>query len=129
MKGTVFSQYSGSDELKGSTTLSRCKLKLLLACQRFAAASGRCCSFLHIYSFIDHVERGKFLPKNEEISRGKAHTNTWKLIRNILTITDAFLDQKRVNVCEHMVKMASLMMPSIPYVHIHLVSSDRERQL
>ena len=47
------------------------------------------------------------LPKIEEISGGKAHTNTRKLIRNISTVTDVFLNQKRVNVCEHMVKMAS----------------------
>ena len=41
------------------------------------------------------------LTKNEEISRGKANTNKRKLIRNISTITDVFLNQKRVNVCEH----------------------------
>jgi hypothetical protein len=34
------------------------------------------------------------------ISGGKAHTNTRKLIQNILKITDVFLNQKRVNVCE-----------------------------
>ena len=44
--------------------------------------------------------KGKLLPKNEEISKGKSHTNTWKFIRNILTITDVFLNQKRVNVCK-----------------------------
>ena len=44
---------------------------------------------------------GKLLPKIEEVSRGKAHTNTRNLIRNISTITDVFLNQKRVNVCEH----------------------------
>ena len=43
----------------------------------------------------------KLLPKIEEISNGKAHTNTWKLIRNILTVTDVFLNHKRVNVWEH----------------------------
>ena len=41
-----------------------------------------------------------------EISRWKAHTNTWKLNWNVSMITDVFLDQKRVNVCEHMVKPA-----------------------
>ena len=49
----------------------------------------------------------KLLPKIEEISRGKAHTNALKFIQNILTITDVFLNQKRVNICEHMVKIAS----------------------
>ena len=45
--------------------------------------------------------KGKLLLKNEEISGGKAHTNAQKLIRNILMVTDVFLNQKRVNVCEH----------------------------
>ena len=49
---------------------------------------------------------GKLLPKNEDISREEAHTNTRKLNWYISTIADVFLDQKRVNVCEHMVKMA-----------------------
>ena len=40
-------------------------------------------------------------------------------------ITDVFLNKKRVNVCENMVRM----MPSLPCVHIHLLSSDRERHL
>ena len=52
--------------------------------------------------------KGKLLLKNEEISRGKAHTNTKKLIQNILMVTDVFFNQKRVNVYEHMAKMASL---------------------
>ena len=41
-------------------------------------------------------KKGKTLNKNEEISGGKAHTNTQKLIQNILTVTDVFLNQKRV---------------------------------
>ena len=52
--------------------------------------------------------KGKVLPRIEEISGGKAHTNTWKLNQNISKVTDVFLNQKRVNVCEHMAKMASL---------------------
>ena len=50
--------------------------------------------------------RGKLLPKIEEIYKEKvrACTCTRKLILNILAI---FLNQKRVKVCEHMVKMAS----------------------
>jgi hypothetical protein len=43
--------------------------------------------------------------KNEEISRRKAYTNTRKLNWNILTITDIFPNQKRVNVCEQTVKV------------------------
>ena len=39
-----------------------------------------------------------------------------------MTITDVFLDQKRVNVCEYVV-------PSLLHVYIHLLSSDRERHL
>ena len=68
--------------------------------------------------------KGKLILKNEEISEGKAHTNIRKL-RDILTITDVFLDQKTVNVFERMVKMAL----SLLCVHIHLLSSDRERHL
>ena len=45
--------------------------------------------------------RGNSNRKNEEISRQKT---TQKLNLNILAITDVFLDQKRVNVCEHSVK-------------------------
>jgi len=41
--------------------------------------------------------------KNEEISRRKAHTNTWKLTWNVSMNLDAF--SIRVNVCEHMVKL------------------------
>ena len=48
--------------------------------------------------------KGKLLPKNEQISRRLSHTNTRKLDRNILPITDVFLGQKRVNVCEYTVK-------------------------
>ena len=48
--------------------------------------------------------RGNSYRTNEKISRQKAHTNTQKLNLNILVITDVFLNQKRVNVCEHMVK-------------------------
>ena len=40
-------------------------------------------------------------------------------------ITDVFLNQKRVNICECMVKMV----PHDPCIHIHLLSSDWERHL
>ena len=49
-------------------------------------------------------EREKLLPQIEEISRGKAHINLIEIFR----VTDIFLNQKRVNVCEHTTKMASL---------------------
>ena len=57
------------------------------------------------------------LPRIEEISKGKEHANTQKLNQNNLTVTDVFLNQKRVNVCEH-------VMPSLSCVHIHSLSSD-----
>jgi len=47
---------------------------------------------------MDNTRKGKLLLKNEEISGQKAHTNTWKLNRNISTITDLVLNQKRVYV-------------------------------
>ena len=53
-------------------------------------------------------EQGKLFLKNEQISGGNADTNKQKLILNILMVTDVFLNQKRVNVCEHTVKVASL---------------------
>ena len=51
--------------------------------------------------------KGKLLLKTEEISGGKAHGNTRKLIQNVSTITVVFLNQKRVKVYEYTVKMAS----------------------
>ena len=51
-------------------------------------------------------KKRKLIPKNEEMSERKSHIQ--KLDRNILMITDAFLDQKRVNVCEHVVTWHSL---------------------
>ena len=40
--------------------------------------------------------------------KGQTHTNTRKLNRDISTGTAVFLNRKRVNVCEHTTKMASL---------------------
>jgi hypothetical protein len=40
--------------------------------------------------------------------RGKEYTNIQKLNQNILMITDVFLNQKRVNACEHTAKIMSL---------------------
>ena len=51
------------------------------------------------YRSTDNTKNGKRkgnLPKNDEISGGKAYTNTWKFNLNILTIAGVFLDQKRV---------------------------------
>ena len=39
--------------------------------------------------------------KNEEISEWKTHINTQKLHWNFSTITNVFLDQKRVTICEN----------------------------
>jgi hypothetical protein len=44
----------------------------------------------------------------EEVTIGKAHANTQKLNRNVSMVTAVFLNQKRMNVCEHTTKMASL---------------------
>ena len=46
--------------------------------------------------------KGKLTKKWRDL-RMKVQTETW----NILAFTDPFLDQKRVNVCEHVVKMVS----------------------
>ena len=59
----------------------------------------------------------------QKMKRSPDERHTRKLNLNILTNTDVFLNQKRVNVCEYTVKTA-------PYRrHIHLLSSDRERLL
>ena len=63
----------------------------------------------------------KLLPKIEEITRGKAHTNTLNLNQNILTVTDVFLNQKRVNVCEHKQRLHDVIFAC---VHINSLSSD-----
>ena len=60
----------------------------------------------------------------DECTYEHKHTETW----NIWAITDAFLDQKRVNVYEHAVKMASCD-AFLPHVHMHLLSSNRERNM
>ena len=51
----------------------------------------------------------KLLPGIEEITEEQAHTNTRKLYRDISTGTAVFLNQKRVNVCEHTTMKASLV--------------------
>ena len=57
---------------------------------------------LHIALFfifeIIGKERAISYRKNEQISGQKAHTNTQKLNWNVSTITDVFLNQKRVNI-------------------------------
>ena len=55
-----------------------------------------------------------------------AYTNTRKFNWDILTITEVFLDQKRVNVCKHMVKMAPC---DRVFTYVYLLSSDRGRYL
>ena len=52
--------------------------------------------------------KGKEIEGIEEITKGQAHTNTRKLYQDILTGTAVFLNRKRVNVCEHTTKTASL---------------------
>ena len=79
--------------------------------------------------FWEHKNRKiqkKTYQKNEEISRWKAHINTWKLHWYALTTTDVSLNQKRVNVwCEHMVKTTTypllqyfpfLILRTFPYI-------------
>ena len=99
---------------------------------------------LYVFLSIFHMERkstevwltqkrGNSYRKSKEISRRNEHINTRKLHRNISMITDVFLNQKRVNVCEYIWWVAlfrnSHVVPSLPWVHIHLFSSDRERHL
>ena len=48
--------------------------------------------------------KGKLLPKIEEITLGQVHVNTQKLNLNNLMVTAVFLNQKRVNLWEHMTR-------------------------
>ena len=55
------------------------------------------------------TKRGNTKKKNEEVSRWKAQINqkrTQKLNWYVSTFTEVFLNQKRINVCEHTLKMA-----------------------
>jgi hypothetical protein len=71
------------------------------------------------------IKRRNSYRKNEDISRWEAQINAHKLNRYILALTEDFLNQKRINVREHTVKIASRdMVPSLQCVHIHLFSSD-----
>ena len=54
---------------------------------------------LFIYLFQKQEKKEKTLTKKkEEISRWKTHIIIWKLTRYVSTITDVFLNEKRVNV-------------------------------
>ena len=64
-----------------------------------------CDRLLNTYSLKMGKARESSYRKINRAPEGKAHTNTRKFILYILMITDVFLDQKRVNVCEHTVKM------------------------
>ena len=67
---------------------------------------------LEKYQSMDYTKKQEkkeetLTEKNEEISGWKAHINTRRPTWNVSTITEVFLNQKRVNLCEHIVKMAS----------------------
>ena len=69
-------------------------------------------------------ERGNSYKKKLRDIRMKRKHKHWKLNWNILTITDVFLlsdESKCMWTCSEDVA------PSLPHVHIHLLSSDRER--
>ena len=53
---------------------------------------------------INRKRKGKFTTKMKRSPDESTHKHTETLY--ISTITDVFLDQKRVNVCENTVKMA-----------------------
>ena len=53
--------------------------------------------------------------------RDPHRTGTWKLNQNILTDTAVFLNQKRVNVCEHMTKISSIFGKSFHFPFLYFV--------
>jgi hypothetical protein len=61
-----------------------------------------------VWQFVA-IWRGKYRWERSyrKLKRSLEEGHTWKLIQNILTITDVFVNLKRVNVYEHMVKKAS----------------------
>ena len=69
-------------------------------------------------------KKRKLLPEKIKKSVDERYAKT----HGRLTITVVFLDQRRVNVCEHMIRRHH-MAPSLLCVHIHLLCSDQERHL
>ena len=70
-----------------------------------------CANCLSIKLIIISQNKGKESENSyQKLKRslGQAHKNTRKLYRNILTGMAIFINQKRVNVCEHTTKMGSL---------------------
>ena len=56
--------------------------------------------------------------------------DTRKSLTDVSTIMGVFLNQKRVNICEHTVKLVPHdSLGSLSWVHIHLLFSDWERHL
>ena len=72
--------------------------------------------------------------KNEEVSRWKAQIHTWKLNWYVLTLTEVFLNQKRINVYEHTVKMVPFIQRPLiffgkifPFLFIYLWNTSKLR--
>ena len=67
--------------------------------------------FKMFYFITSHIKGKESENSYQELKRsqkGQAHTNTRKQNQDILTGTAVFLNRKRVNVCEHTTKTASL---------------------
>ena len=82
-----------------------------------------CLHWKVVFSFHKNIlfhknrnRKRKLLLKNEEISGCKSQINTWKLNCYILTF---FLNQERVNVCEHMIEMVPVRLPCV-YLYIYI---------
>ena len=107
---------SGATLVKYSRTLH--KISISRKCQSIEFSSDFLCEYfkanisMYMHCCANYYtkigkERENLFWKNEEIFGSKKHVNTQKFHWNVSTITDVFLHQKRVNVCEHMVKMVS----------------------
>ena len=86
--------------------------------RRYFRPRGKCRSS---YNTNIGKRKGNLLPKNEEISGGKSHTNTRKHIWYISTIIDVFLNQKRLDVCEHAWRHLYLV---FTYIYFLLIEKD-----
>ena len=70
------------------------------------------------------IKRGNSYQKNEEVSRWKAQIHTRKFNWYILTLTEVFPNQKRINVCEHTVTWYHLY-----WVFIYIYSLLIDKQI
>ena len=76
-------------------------------CGYICEVSLECVDFSVHYVVFDSINKKKKEKTHQNMRSPDENTHKHMETWNISVITDAFLDQKRLNVCEHAVKMAS----------------------